>query len=84
MKFDVVISNPPFRVKEDGWKKHVMKHLQLLDESSCYALICPADTSDSLIKDICKRFDINKLEKIEHFSDLDFLDKQVYYYIWKK
>lgn len=84
MKFDVVLSNPPFRTKEDGWIKHVYKHLSLLDDDSYYALVCPADTSEHIIREICKRFDTIKVQKIKHFDDLEFLDNEVYYYIWKK
>lgn len=84
MKFDVVLSNPPFRVKERGWEKHVRKHLSLLDDGSCYVLVCPADTSDALVKSICQRFNVIKVEKVEHFDGLYGLDKEVMYYVWKK
>ena len=84
MKFDVVISNPPFRVKEDGWINHVEKHLRLLDEDSYYVLVCPATTSRKIIRDICKRFDTIKIEKIDNLDILDNIDTEVYYYIWKK
>ena len=84
MKYDVVISNPPFRLLSNGWMKHVYKHLELLEEGSCYVLICPADTSDDLIREICRRFKTIKVQRAEHFDELPFMDKEVYYYIWKK
>ena len=86
MKFDVVISNPPFRVATKGWEKHTAKHLYLLDDEAYYALVCPADhITNEAIKARCQRFNTLKVQKVEHFSELIFLDNvDVYYYIWKK
>ena len=80
MKFDVVISNPPYM--RYGWLDHVRKHLYLLDEGSYYILVCPSDTSTQKIKDICNRFDTVKAKRVEHLTPFD--DSVVSYYIWKK
>lgn len=84
MKFDVVLSNPPFRVREKGWLKHVYKHLELLDRHAYYTLIVPADTSEETIRKICARFETITVKKVEHFDGLYGLDEKVRYFIWKK
>jgi hypothetical protein len=84
MKFNTVISNPPFRAKQSGWIDHVRKHLYLLDNDDYYVLVCPASEEHHLTKAICDRFDVVKIEKVGHFDGLKNLDADVYYYIWKK
>lgn len=79
MKYDVVISNPPFRIKERGWETHSNKHLHLLDSGSYYVLVCPADTKDEAIRDRCSRFTTLKIKQL----DLTYKEP-IFYYIWKK
>lgn len=82
MKFDVILSNPPFNAKKDGWKKHANKHSHLLDTGSYYVLLCPAGTDNECIRSISACF--HKL-KAKHLTTDDGIKyTNVYYHIWKK
>lgn len=85
MKFDVVLSNPPFTIKNAGWRKHTDKHLYLLKDSSYYALVCPASPQNDCIKKRIARFETLRISgPLPNFKELIKLNADVYYYIWKK
>lgn len=80
MKFDVVTSNPPFRVGTVEWEGLTSKHQEILADGGSYALVCPVDNIAS--KDI--QFHCEQFGTGIHFKELIYVDTEVYYYIWKK
>jgi len=80
--FDVVVSNPPYRTGSDRWKELTNKHQRLT--AGEYALVCPVDNmTKEEVRQHCQTINLNvKHETL--FTELIYIDTEVYYYIWEK
>lgn len=87
MKFDVVISSPPYKSMTGPWEKHIDKHLRLLKDESYYGILSPAGTKHEKILAICKRFTVSSSSNYNNYiKGLGYpsMSDSVYCFIWKK
>ncbi len=87
MKFDVVISSPPYNSKTGPWEEHVRKHLYLLSANSHYGLLIKEGTQSSLILQICQAFDVVMSSNYNQYIDGMPYKKRMdsfHCFIWKK
>jgi len=89
MKFDVVISSPPYRSITGHWGKHIDKHLHLLKDESYYGLLSAMSTKSPRIFDICKSKSFNVVMSANYNKYIEGLDykprnQDVTCFIWKK